>query len=57
MVVKKHRGAAGGGGVWGKVRRRLASKISAISVIGERKAFISAIVICCAYEIKDFPLQ
>ena len=45
-----------GGRVWGMVRSRLASKISAISGIGERKAFISAIVICCAYENKRFSI-
>ena len=45
-----------GGRDWGMVRSRLASKISAISGIGERKAFISAIVICFAYENKRFSI-
>ena len=45
-----------GGRVWGMVRSRLASKVYAISDIGERKAFISAIVLCCAYENKRFSI-
>ena len=45
-----------GGRVWGKVRRRLASKVSAISGVGERKAFIFAIVICCCLRNKRFSI-